>query len=170
MMGQKMRFQLSMSRNGKEVSIPMCETNTNMGRFVCIVGFLFGLLYGTIYYCPLIINYKTLWEYSYFVLIYSLIFILAALISVIISDLNTFVDKQLKIRQQQQQQQQLDVCNNGNDLNELRIAGVAAQNDIYDDTAAALHSIGGVVDDDDDDNAAQPKKRRFASLTAAAEE
>jgi hypothetical protein len=167
MMGQKMRFQLSMSRNGKEVSIPMCETSTNIGRFVCIVGFLFGLLYGTIYYCPLIINYKTLWEYSYFVLIYSLIFILAASISVIISDMNTFIDKQLKLKQRllwhQQQQQQLDVCN-GTDLNELRIAGVAAQNDIYDDTAAAVHSIcggGGVVDDD---AAAQPKKRRFSSL------
>lgn len=166
-MEQKMKLQLTMARNGKEVCIPICKTSTNMGRFMCGLLFAVGLFVGTLYYCPLSINYKTFWDYNYFVLVYSLTFVVMILCVAIVNEFNKIVDKMLKRKQKMLWQKN---CNDADasDLNELRIAGAAARNDIYDDTAAAVHSIcggggggGGVVIDDD---AAQPKKRRFASL------
>jgi hypothetical protein len=135
-----------------------------MGRFMCGVMYIAGMLYGTIYYCPLVINYKILWSYSYFILIYSMIFIFAATLSFIISDLNTFVDKQLKLRQrmlwlkrQQKQQHEdegiaasalVDLCASGRLVSEA----FKAETEI-DDTG------GAAVDDNDYDST---KKRRLS--------
>lgn len=167
MMGQNMSLQLSMSRNGREVSIPMCETSTNMGRFICGVMYIAGMLYGAIYYCPLVINYKILWSYSYFILIYSMIFIFAVIMSLIISDLNMFVDKQLKLRQrmlwqkrqqkqQQQQQQPLleDAAAAGIDasaLVELRASGRLVS-EAFKAAEAEDDAVAAADDDAADDN------------------
>jgi len=180
-MGQNMSLQFSMSRNGREVSIPMCETSTNMGRFICGVMYIAGMLYGAIYYCPLVINYKILWSYSYFILIYSMIFIFAVIMSLIISDLNMFVDKQLKLRQRtlwqkrqqkkQQQQQHLleDVAAAGIDasaLVELRASGRLVSEalkaaEAEDDAVAAAAPDND--DNDDDNDYDNTKKRRLSS-------